>query len=76
MCQVLGFSQLPCESHMKLGAGEDYQLQFIEPGDQRFEPEHAFSTDMWGQLLGELSLKLCLPGFKTIPLRWTRLPLG
>ena len=30
---------------MKLRAGENYQLQFIELGDQRFEPESGFSTD-------------------------------
>lgn len=37
----------PYESRMKLRGRGRYQLQFIEPGDQRFEPESGFSTDTW-----------------------------
>lgn len=47
VCQALCVSLFPYESRMKLRAGEEYQLQFIEPGDQRFEPESGFSTDTW-----------------------------
>lgn len=60
MCQALCVSLFPYESRMKLRAGEEYQLQFIEPGDQRFEPESGFSTGTW-LVNGELRLSsVCL----------------
>ena len=45
LCAKLCAFLFPYESCMKLRAGKDYQLQFIEPGDQRFEPESG--SDTW-----------------------------